>query len=110
MTKIFYDSLIKIEEVYAEFDEFEMEDEEKNEFLSLIDETFHNRTLDVILSNLPAVKHNAFLESFQKEPFNMELLNFLKREIKDDIEEIIQKEAQKIKKEILLEIKRAKKK
>jgi len=110
MAKIFYDHLIKIEEVTAELDNYELTVEEKEEYISLIDETLHNHTLNVILSHLPKQHHKNFLSMFYQGPHRSELLDFLKKETLVDIEEKISEEAGKVKKEILAEIKKAKRK
>jgi hypothetical protein len=108
MSKIFYDHLIKIEEVTTELDGYEMTIEEKDEIISIIDETFHNRTIDVILSNLPKEHHETFLTMLHDSPHRPELLDFLKEKSTKDIEEEIKKAAEITKKEILTEIKKSK--
>jgi len=77
MAKIFYDYLIKIEEITVELEGYEMTVEEKEEFITLIDETLHNHTLNVILSNLPQERHEDFLSLFYEAPHRPELLDFL---------------------------------
>lgn len=109
MTKIFYDHLIEVEEIIAKIDSQEIRIEEKKEILALVDETFHHHALTIILDHLPFSKHNEFLEKFQQSPFDLELLEFLKKEIEVDIEEIIRSEAKKIKEKLLCEIEAAKK-
>lgn len=109
MSKIFYDHLIKIEEVTIELDNYELTIEEKEEFISLIDETLHNHTLEVILTSIPKNLHEDFLSMFHQAPHKLELLYFLKKEA-PDIEEKIKKNSEIIKKEILSQIKRSKKK
>lgn len=110
MNKLFYDHLIKVEKVTIELDNYELTEDERNEFISLIDETFHNRILETILSNLPLEHHESFLSRFHREPFNTELLSVLKELSSPDIEEKIKTEAEKIKKEILGEIEKSKRK
>lgn len=110
MSKIFYDYLIKIEEVLVELDGQELQVEERTELINLIDDTFHHHTLSLILSHLPTEHHEKFLARFHDSPQDPELLNFLKETITDDVEELIRKEAEKIKKEILKDIKRSRRK
>lgn len=107
MTKIFYDDLIKIEEIFFEFEDCDFTSEEKEEFISLIDETFHHHMLDLILDNLPEEYHEFFLSQFYQTPCNKGLMKFLKEKIDDDIDRKIEKRAQEIKKEILAEIKKS---
>lgn len=104
-TKIFYDHLVEIEEITIEVNSYKIDKNEKNEILSLVDETFHHHTLRVILDHLPFPKHEEFLQKFYQSPFDLDLLDFLKKEIEVDIEEIIKTESKKIKQQILKEIK-----
>lgn len=108
MTKIFYDHLVVREEVIAQLDKHKIAVEEREELVTLIDETLHHHVLNTILTNLPKEKHEKFLEEFHKAPHNPKLLDFLRQE-KADIEEKIMAKAKKIKAEMVAEIKRAKK-
>lgn len=109
MIKIFYDHLVLIEEVVSEIEAWPIEEKEKGELISLVDQTLHQHTLDVILTHLPQDKHAHFLSRFKEAPHDPALLTFLKTEITIDIETEIRKRAQTVKKEILAEIKKAKK-
>lgn len=106
MTKIFYDHLTRICEVTDELNRHKISVEEREELIALVDENIHQRMLDVILKNLPKEKHEDFLIKFHHKPHDPNLLDYLVKEIKD-IEKIILGEAEKIKKEILKEIKNA---
>jgi len=106
--KIFYDHLTITQEVTVELDRYHIDVSEKEELIQLVDETMHHRILDLILRNLPQDKHEMFLTNFHKAPHDPSLLEFLKKEISVDFEKQIADEANKIKKEILAEIKRAK--
>lgn len=110
MAKIFYDHLIKIEEVTVELDNYELTIEEREEFVSLIDEILHHHTLNVILTHLPKHRHETFLSMFHKEPHKPELLDFLQKETTTNIEEEIKNQAEKVKKDLLAEIKKAQRK
>lgn len=107
MKKIFYSDLIKIEEVFIELDNYELSVEERNEFITIIDETFHFRTFDIIMSRLPREHHEYFLTMMDKNPVDPGILTFLKNAVAD-IDKIIQDEAEKTKKEIIKEIKKSK--
>lgn len=110
MKKIFYDTFISIEEISLEFQLNDIPDNEKEEYLSLIDETFHLHLLDVILDYLPKEFHEDFLKIFQEKPDDEKILPFLKEKTAKDIESILRSEADKVKKEIIKEIKKSKKK
>jgi len=109
MAKIFYDHLVQIEEVLIELDNYDLDNKEKEEFISLIDQTLNEQLLNTILSNLPSELHETFLSQFHQAPFRPELMDFLKKESKVDIEKTIKDEATKIKKEILADIKKSQK-
>ena len=108
MAKTFLDHLIVLEEVTSELDAYDLPIDEKAEILGLIHHTTHQHILNVILNHLPQQRHEPFLTKFQKAPHDPELLAFLKREIKADIESEIRIQAARIKKEILAEIKKSK--
>lgn len=106
MTKIFYDHLTITEEIITELDNYRIEKIEREEIIQLVDENVHHRVLDAILKKLPKEKHEEFLTKFSAAPGNIELLDYLRREI-TDIEELITREAKLVKKELLAEIKRS---
>ena len=103
MAQLFYDHLIKIEEVSKELGKYRLTTVEREEILDTIDEHVHHRVLGVILQKLPKEKHEVFLHKLHDGPHKLELLEELKKDIKD-IEKLIRQEGEKIKKEILHEI------
>ena len=107
--KHFYDHLILIEEVIGQIDLHDLTAEERDELVQLVDQTLHHHALDTILTHLPKDKHEHFLSRYHHDPADHQLLNWLKSEIKADIEAAIKVQAAKIKKEILAEIKKARK-
>jgi hypothetical protein len=110
MSKVFYDQLVVIEDIYQELDNHLLSDDERTELKNLADQHLHHHILTVILNHLPAHHHPFFLENLLKGPNDAKLLSFLKKEIKADIESVIKSEAAKIKKDILSEISKAKNK
>ena len=104
----FYDHLVLIEEVTSVLDVYDLPPDEREEILGLINHTTHQHILNVILNHLPQEHHENFLTKFQSSPADLELLAFLKKEIKADIESEIRIQAKKIKAEILSEIKKSK--
>jgi len=107
MSKVFYDHLIKIEEIVLELDNYELTLEEKDEFINLADATLHHHTLQIILDLLPDVSHQDFLELFYQSPSDQKLIDFLKEKSDQEIEKKIEEKARQIKKEILQEIKKS---
>lgn len=110
MAKIFYDHLVFREEIDLELDQYDLSILERQELVSLIDETIHHEILDLILSNLPTERHEEFLDSLHLQPGNKNLLVYLNEQTGKDMEKMIQKHSQDLKKEILKEIVKAKKK
>ena len=109
MAKTFLDGLIILEEITSELDAYDLPSDERAEILGLIHHTTHQHILNVILNHLPREHHENFLTKFQSSPADPELLAFLKKEIKADIESEIRIQAKKIKAEILAEIKKSRK-
>jgi hypothetical protein len=108
MSRVFYDHLIEFEEIVADLDEYELDEIERREIMDLADELLHQQALSLILDHLPPDRTHDFLGHFHECPYDQVLLEFLKKEIIEDIEEIIRLQAQKIKKEILAEINKSK--
>lgn len=106
--KVFYDHLISIHEVVITIESYEVDEVTKKELIELADQIYHHRTLDIILSHLPKEHHEEFLMEFTKEPHHEKHMARLKSH-GDDIEEKIRAEGEKIKREILSEIKRSEK-
>ncbi|MEK7155090.1 MAG: hypothetical protein AAB697_03105 [Patescibacteria group bacterium] len=109
MAKTFLDHLIVLEEITSELDVYDLPSDERAEILGLISHTTHQHILNVILNHLPKAHHENFLTKFQAAPHDPQLLAFLKKEIKADIESEIKIQAKKIKAEILSEIKKSRK-
>jgi hypothetical protein len=107
MSKIWYDFLVEREEITLVLDKFSLDSEEKAELIDLIDQTLHHHTLNVILSHLPQSYHQDFISRFHKNPADGKLLSFVKTKVTVDIEVEIRKQAQRIKKEILSDIKKS---
>ncbi len=106
--KVFYDHLISFHEVVRVIESYELDEIEKEEIIGLADQIYHHRTLEIILKHLPSDKHLEFLEAFYAEPGHEKHLHYLKKH-KEDIEQKITDESEKVKREILAEIKRSEK-
>ena len=104
MSKIFFDHLIKYEEVEIALSVHKMEPKTKKEVSEMIEETIHYRVMDVILTNLPKEHHTDFLKRFYQAPHDESLLDFLKEKV-SNIEELLTEEINKIKKELLEDLK-----
>ncbi|OGY09042.1 MAG: hypothetical protein A2782_00960 [Candidatus Blackburnbacteria bacterium RIFCSPHIGHO2_01_FULL_43_15b] len=104
MSKLFYDHLIILEEVEIELGKLELDRDEKRELEELIEETLHHRVLDRVLSELPRVHHEEFLQRFAETPHDPCLIGYLNKKIEQSVEEHIQDEVKKMKKEIMADI------
>lgn len=109
MSKIFYDHLVVRDEIIVELDKYKISVEEREELVQLVDQNLHHHVLDTILTHLPREKHHDFLEKFHKNPSDEFLLIYLRENTTIDIEEEIKKRSGKVKKELVSEIKRARK-
>lgn len=107
MSHHFFDHLTLIEEIVTEIDLQDIDPEERKDLVEIALETLRHHSLSTILDHLPKDKHGNFLSAYKKDPENKELLDWLKSEITDDVEEIIKQQSAKIKKEILAEIKKS---
>jgi hypothetical protein len=110
MAKIFYDHIVKFEEITEELGRYELDAVEIEEIVRIADETVHISVLDVILTHLPKAKHEEFLIKFHDKPHDVSLVNYLEKEAHPEIKKKIAEVAEKAKKEILGEIKKSKRK
>lgn len=110
MSKIFYDKLIVLEEIEVEINQLGLEHDEKKELEHLIDEIIHHRIIDRVLSHLPPQHHEEFLQRFHAAPYDHTLIDYINARVDRRVEEVIHEEVQKLKAEILEDIKSSKKK
>lgn len=101
MSKIFYDHLIVIEEVTVALDGYKLTRQERQELLSLIDQTINQEILDVILTCLPKEKQTEFLERFHRMPHDPGLLPFIKEHSPVNVELAILGRANEVKRKLL---------
>lgn len=105
MSRVFYDRFIILEEIDVELDNLGLETEERQELNQLIDEMIHHRVLDRILTHLPKKHHTEFLERFHKAPYDESLIDYLNEKVERSVEEHVREEMEKLRKEILEDIK-----
>lgn len=104
MAKLFYDHLLVIEEVVAVLDKHTITKDEKEKFVALIDETLHHHILDEILTHLPHAHHEEFLQKLVSHPYDPGIMKYLKEKTAVDIEIVIVKRANAVKKTLIKEI------
>lgn len=90
MSKLFYDHLVKFEQIEIELKKYELEGSDKEEMERLIDEQVHYRVMTCVLTHLPRHHHTEFLEKFAEKPYDEKLLLFLKEKVEDIEEKIIE--------------------
>lgn len=99
MTKnTFYDHLLDLSDLEKHLGKDE-------ELMLIAKKTLRNHALVSILQILPKDKHDLFLQEFVRAPHDQKHWQWLKNEIKDDLEKIIKAEVLRAKKEILKELK-----
>lgn len=103
----FYSHLVEIDTIISKLDELDMTDEQRKHLASLVDSTVHQEILDIIFSKLSDEDKILFIEHFQKDPENLEIMKFL-NEKASDIEDEIKEVVGRIKKELHEDIKTAK--
>ncbi len=86
MSKVFYDHLTLIEEIFTEVDSAEMTVEEKKQAKKKIDDLVHHKVLTKILDLLPREYHEEFLIRFHAAPHDHRHLLFLKEKASIDIQ------------------------
>lgn len=92
MSKIFYDHLIILTEVEAEIKNIAETSEEREELWQIVDETIHNRVLELLFDKLPGEHHDEFLEKFHEAPHDEGLIRYLDGRISGNVEAIIKQE------------------
>lgn len=86
MSKVFYDHLILIDELFAEVDLVELTSEEKKQAKKKIDDLVHHKVLTKILDLLPREHHEEFLIRFHAAPHDHRHLTYLKEKGNIDVQ------------------------
>ncbi len=109
MPNFFFDHLVIREELEFELNSYALDKEEREELVEIIDTTLTHHILNVILNHLPKDKHPEFMAKFRDHPDDESHLAYLKKHAHPEIEAEIKKQAVKIKREILAEIRKSRK-
>lgn len=102
MSKLFYDHILKLEQIEKTINQIPLDHEEKIEIFKIIDGITHYRILHCILTELPQDQHKAFLTRFQQAPFDEEILDFIEDNTQKDIIEELKSELESLNQEIIL--------
>lgn len=108
MSKIFFDSLIPLDDVISELDMYSVESEERQELIVLIDEIVQHHVLNIILSRLPTDHHQHFINLLITTPHDEQIWLFLKTHAGEDIKDHVKGLADKVKSDVKKEIHKAK--
>jgi hypothetical protein len=109
MSKLYYDHLVILEDVEIELNQMGLDRSERAEIEDLIEETIHHRVLERVLQHLPQEHHEEFLGKFTKAPHDPSLIRYLDQKIEASVERHIKDEMEKLKKELLEDIRTSKK-
>lgn len=107
MSKIWYDHLIIREEITAVIASHHLPPEEAKELTELVDQILHHHTLNIILNHLPREHHAEFIDRFSAKPHDPQLLQFVQEKVTVNISLEIKKQADRVKKEIISDIKKS---
>ncbi len=105
MSIIFYDHIIDKTDLDTYLNNLEAPPENKNKIKAMADDILHAGILEFILQKLHPHHHHTFLNRVEQVPYDPELIQYLKDHIDDQIELEIQKEANRLKKLILKDLK-----
>ena len=106
MSKIFYDHLIIIEEIWEEVEKLPLQKHEKQHAKKLADEYVHHRVLTLILDLLPRDHHEVFLNKFHVAPHDVSHLKYLEEKIGKQIHQEISTLGKQLKQELKKELKK----
>lgn len=106
MSKIFYDHLLLIDELFVEIDTLNLPQNQKQEVRLLVDEILHQRVLTHILDLLPRPYHEEFLKRFHRAPADVRHLTFIQELVEVDVHSELALLGEKIKNELRQELKK----
>lgn len=106
--KAFYSSLVDLEDLEAEINNFPLSDEERYEIIHIVDDILHHKVMDSIMNILPVEHHKKFVEWFSQTPHDQELLDFLREHATTDPEAKILTVTEVVKREIVFDLLQAK--
>lgn len=105
MSILFYDHLIDKSQIKAKLTELDLPEEKQSKFKTIIDDILHAGILEFILQKLHPHHHQTFLGQLDRAPYDPELIKYLQQYADERIEELIEKESQRIIKLVLRDIK-----
>ncbi len=110
MSKLFYDHLILLDELFVEIDTLDLTLQEKQQAKKAVDDLVQHRVITFILDMLPHQHHEEFLTQFHAFPHHIKNLTYLEERTRLDICNEITLLGKHIKSEVRQDIKKHKKK
>ena len=102
---IFYDHLIDNAKIDTYLDNLDIPKSKKSKLKETIDDILHTGLMEFILQKLHPHHHRTFLDNVSHSPYDPELIEYLKHHINDKIEEEVGKQAERLQKLILKDLK-----
>lgn len=106
MSIIFYDHLVSKIEIVEHIDSLPDSDSQKGKAKQLVDDIIHQGVMEYILSKLYSSKHKTFLEQVHHQPYDPEIISFLKDHVSPEIEaeltKVVDKLITDVKKDLLI--------
>lgn len=100
MNNVFFYYLVPLEDSLGLLDSVELSEKEKNKLQDIIHSMYEHRITEVILTNLPTDIHEHFVKRVSENPYDLEIMSFLKSK-NSDIDSIIQYEGKNLHNEII---------
>lgn len=104
MAILFYDYLINWPKLTKGLELLELDSEDRLEITAHVEHILHTEILMVVISHLPAGKHDQFIQLFYAAPFDENHWQFLRTHGDGNIELAIQQKSNQIIEEILSEL------
>jgi hypothetical protein len=104
MSKLFYDHLVLVDELFTEIDTLSLSETEKTQIKKVADDLLNHRILIRILDLLPQKHHDDFLTRFHKAPAALTHITYLETVLGREIQGEIILVAQRTKTEIRQEL------
>ena len=81
MSKMFYEHLLILEDLWEEIGALSISAKEKNQLIETTEELFHYKVMTLILDHLPKVHHGDFLQRFTNIPHDTSHLQYLEEKV-----------------------------
>lgn len=105
MNKLFFDDLLKLDDLEKGINKYAGSTEEKHELWGLVDDLIHTRVLEKILDHLPEDSHSEFLTIYHECPHDeVVIFAYLNKKTGKNMEGVLKMELEELGREILKEL------